>query len=143
VTLPDYAGLPFLDVALERRDQGGAAPVEFLRSMEAAAGSAPPFPPERGGLAGISYRIQGSGPSLGLLPLALAPSQWEPLLPQLSKHFTTIALGGPYLGYMPVLEGRGQASGYVRIVRNLIDEVALRPGEAILDAGCGSGVLDR
>jgi SAM-dependent methyltransferase len=143
VTLPGYAGLPFSDVAAERRDQVGVALVDFLRRMEAVASSALTLTHEYGELAGISYRIQGSGPPLVLLPLALAPSQWEPLLPQLSQHFTTITLGGPHLGYMPVLEGRGQASGYVRIVRNLIDEVALQPGEAILDAGCGSGVLDR
>jgi SAM-dependent methyltransferase len=143
VTLPHYAGLPFSDVAAERRDQVGVALVDFLRRMELVASSALTLTHESGELAGISYRVAGSGPPLVLLPLALAPSQWEPLLPQLSQHFTTIALGGPHLGYMPVLEGRGQASGYVRIVRNLIDEVALRPGEAILDAGCGSGVLDR
>src|SRR5215471_11869999 len=143
VALADYAGLPFSDVAAERRDQVGVALVEFLRRMEAPASSTLGATPDSGELAGISYRVRGSGPPLVLLPLAMAPSQWEPLLPQLSQHFTTIALGGPHLGYIPVLEARGQAPGYVRIVRNLIDEVALQPGEAILDAGCGSGVLDR
>jgi SAM-dependent methyltransferase len=143
VTLRDYAGLPFADIAAERRDQLGTALVEFLRRMEPKADGEVALTHEFGELAGIPYRIQGSGPPLVLLPLALAPSQWEPLLPQLNRHFTTITLGGPHLGYMPILEGRGQALGYLRIVRNLLEEVALRPGEAILDAGCGSGVLDR
>lgn len=37
----------------------------------------------------------------------------------------------------------GQAPGYLRIVRAVIEEVALRSGETILDVGCGSGVIDR
>jgi SAM-dependent methyltransferase len=143
VTLPDYPGLPFSDIAVERRDQLSVALFDFLRRMEPNTGGAGALTHESAELAGISYRIRGSGPPLVLLPLALAPSQWEPLLPQLSQHFTTISLGGPHLGYMPILEGRGQALGYLRIVRNLLEEVALRPGEVILDAGCGSGVLDR
>jgi SAM-dependent methyltransferase len=143
VTLADYAGLPFADIAVERRDEISAALLDFLQRMEQRSGAAGAPTHGIGELAGLSYRIQGSGPPLMLLPLALAPSQWEPLLPQLSQHFLTIALGGPHLGYMPILEGRGQTTGYLRIVRNLLEEVALRPGEAILDAGCGSGVLDR
>jgi SAM-dependent methyltransferase len=143
VELPNYPGLPFADIAVERRDQLSVALFDFLRRMEPNAGDAVALPHEFGELADISYRIQGSGPPLVLLPLAFARSQWEPLLPQLSQHFATVTLGGPHLGYMPILESRGQASGYLRIVRNLLEEVALRPGEVILDAGCGSGVLDR
>jgi len=143
VTLSDYAGLSFADMAAERRDEIGAALLDFLQRMEQKSGAAGALTHGAGELAGLSYRIQGSGPPLVLLPLALAPSQWEPLLPRLNQHFSTIALGGPHLGYMPILEGRGQASGYLRIVRNVLEEVALRPGEAILDVGCGSGVLDR
>ncbi len=144
VALPNYPGLPFADIAVERRDQLSVALLDFLRRMETGGAGGPvALTHEFGELAGIPYRIQGSGPPLVLLPLALAPSQWEPLLPQLSQHFATITLGGPHLGYLPILEGRGQALGFVRIVRNLLEEVALRPGEAILDVGCGSGVLDR
>ena len=32
-------------------------------------------------VAGITYRIQGAGPALVLLPFFLAPSQWEPAIP--------------------------------------------------------------
>jgi SAM-dependent methyltransferase len=144
MTLPNYTGLLFADVAAERKEEISPALLEFLRRMEQKEPSrAVTTAAESGEIAGLSYRIRGSGPPLVLLPLALAPSQWEPLLPQLSQTFCTITLGGPHLGIMPILEGRGQAPGYVRLVRNVLHEVALRPGEAILDAGCGSGVVDR
>jgi SAM-dependent methyltransferase len=42
-----------------------------------------------------------------------------------------------------MLESRGQAPGYRGVVQRVIDAVQLRPGEVILEAGCGSGVLDR
>lgn len=144
VTLPDYLGLPFADMATERHDIIAPALLDFLAQREHQSPStvrALPF--GAGEIAGLSYRIAGAGPPLVLLPLALAPSQWEPLLPRLCEHFCTITLGGPHLGYLPPLEGRGQAPGYVRIVRNMLEEIALRPGEVILDVGCGSGVLDR
>ena len=41
-----------------------------------------------------------------LLPLALAPSQWEPLVPLLSQHYCTITVGGPFVGSVAALEGR-------------------------------------
>ena len=94
-------------------------------------------------MAGISYQIRGSGPPLVLLPLGFAPSQWEPLLPTLSKRYCTITLGGAELGVAPFLENRGRAPGYLRMVRTLMDEVQLQPGETILDVGCGTGVLNR
>lgn len=51
--------------------------------------------PERSGEhAGFFYRIQGEGPPLVLLPLGLAPSQWEPLIPMLAPHYCTITLSG-------------------------------------------------
>ena len=143
-TFTDYPGLPFADVAAERRHEIEPVLVEFVQRMEKQFPSTACTPPARiGEVAGLSYRIMGAGPTLLLLPLALAPSQWEPLLPGLSQHFCTIILRGPHLGYLPLLEGRGQAPGYVRVVRNVMEEVALRPGEVILDAGCGSGVVDR
>jgi hypothetical protein len=40
-----------------------------------------------GEIAGISYRIRGAGPPLVLLPMFLAPSQWEPLVPRLSERY--------------------------------------------------------
>ena len=144
VTLSNYAGLPFADVAVERGDEIGQTLLNFIQRLDqkhptpSVALKAGP-----GEVAGISYRVAGAGPPLLLLPLSLAPSQWDPLLPLISERFCTIALGGPQLGIMPILEGRGQAPGYLRIVRNVLHEVALQPGEKLLDTGCGSAVIDR
>jgi SAM-dependent methyltransferase len=144
VTLADYPGLPFADVAAERGDEIGARLLSFMARLDQdRSTSSVVLGPESGEVAGISYRIQGSGPPLVLLPLSLAPSQWDPLLPRLREHYCTIVLGGPHLGIMPILEGRGQAPGYLRIVRNVLQEVALRPGERVLEAGCGSAVIAR
>jgi hypothetical protein len=53
------------------------------------------LPVGEGDVAGVSYRIQGSGLPLVLLPLSLAPSQWEPLIPTLSTHYSSITLVVP------------------------------------------------
>jgi hypothetical protein len=65
-----------------------------------------------GEIAGISYRVQGVGPPLVLLPLELSPRQWGPLIPALAAHWTTITLGGAHLGSVASLEERGR-SGYI------------------------------
>jgi SAM-dependent methyltransferase len=38
---------------------------------------------------------------------------------------------------------RGRTAGYLGVVRCLIEEAELRPDESVLEAGCGTGVLDR
>jgi ubiquinone/menaquinone biosynthesis C-methylase UbiE len=101
------------------------------------------LPAQEGEVEGISYRVQGAGAPLVLLPLGLAAAQWEPLLPRLSAQYCTITLGGAVLGSVASLEARGQSTGYLGVVRHLIEAVHLQPGETILDVGCGSGVLDR
>jgi SAM-dependent methyltransferase len=93
--------------------------------------------------AGISYRIEGSGPALILLPFFLAPSQWNPAIPRLAEHFTVVTLGGPHLGGVASLEDRAQMPTYRAMFRTLIDILAPRPGEKILEIGCGAGSLVR
>jgi len=98
---------------------------------------------ESGEFAGITYSIEGSGPPLLLFPLGLAASQWEPLMPQLMEQYCTITLGGAHIGIVAFLEQRSSAAGYLRMVRNLIEDANLIPGESVLEVGTGSGTLAR
>jgi ubiquinone/menaquinone biosynthesis C-methylase UbiE len=140
VVLDDYAGATWADLAAERGDSIGAAMLEFLgrRGALPAAG----LPEQEGEIAGISYRVRGTGAPLVLLPLDLSPGQWEPLIPALSARYCTITLGGALLGSVASLEERGR-SGYMGVVRGLLDALAIMPGESVLEVGCGSGVIMR
>ena len=144
VTLDGYFAAVWSDIAADRADEVVAALLNFLAAQDQQTGLVPANLPEGDGeVAGISYRIRGAGPPLVLLPLGLALSQWEPLLPLLSERYCTITLGGAHLGFVAILENRGTSRGYQAIFRTLVDEINLAPGERILDVGCGTGVLDR
>ena len=73
-----------------------------------------------------------------MLPLELSPGQWGPLTLALAAHWTTITLGGAHLGSVASLEERGR-SGYIDVVRGLLDQLAIRSGEQVVEVGCGSG----
>ena len=125
-----------------------AAVLDAMRALLAAAERAHPAsrlsPAVRQGeVAGITWRIDGEGPALVLLPLLLAPRQWTPLVEALSRSYSVVRLGGPELGMVRLLETRGSTPGYLRIVATIVDEMALAPGERVLDVGCGTGALDR
>ncbi len=140
VVLEDYAGQTWADTALERGERIGRAMLEFLgrRGALPAAG----LPEQEGESSGISYRVRGAGAPVVLLPLDLSPGQWEPLIPVLSTRYCTINLGGALLGSVASLEERGR-SGYMGVVRGLLDALAIMPGESVLEVGCGSGVIMR
>jgi SAM-dependent methyltransferase len=140
VVLADYAGLTWADLCADQ----GAAIDAALRAFLARGDALPPvaLPEQDGEVAGISYRVRGAGRPLVLLPLDLSPGQWEPLIPALSARHTTIALGGALLGSVASLEERGR-SGYMGVVRALLDALAIQPGESVLEIGCGSGVIMR
>jgi SAM-dependent methyltransferase len=140
VVLSDYAGHTWADIAAERGDSIGTAMQQFLIRRDAPPATG--LPEREGEVAGIFYRVRGAGPPLVLLPLDLSPGQWEPLIPTLSAHYCTITLGGVLLGSVASLEERGR-SGYIGVVRALLDALAIAPGETVLEVGCGSGVIMR
>jgi SAM-dependent methyltransferase len=141
--LRDYAGLTWSDLAVERGGEIGGAMQDFLGRRESRQPlPAPGLPEQEGEVAGISYQVRGAGPPLVLLPLDLSPTQWTALIPVLAARWCTIALGGVHLGSVASLEERGR-SGYITVVRSLLDALAIRPGEQVLELGCGSGVIMR
>jgi ubiquinone/menaquinone biosynthesis C-methylase UbiE len=60
----------------------------------------------------------------------------------LSTRYCTINVGGPLLGVVRILEGRG-CSNYLTLARNVLDLVGIQPGEVVLEVGGGSGVVVR
>jgi SAM-dependent methyltransferase len=137
--LDGYEAEGWADTAADRTGELIEAMTVFLAGHTADA----PKPAGEGSHAGVSYRIAGSGPALILMPFFLAASQWAPAVPELAKHFTVITVGGRHLGGVAMLEDRAQAPSYRAMFRGLVDAMAPRPGENILDVGCGAGSLDR
>jgi ubiquinone/menaquinone biosynthesis C-methylase UbiE len=115
--------------------------MDFLSGMDQNHPS--PLRQGKGEFAGITYRISGRGQPIVLLPLGLAPSQWKPIVEKLGERYCIITLGGAALGFVAVLESRGWSTGYLRIVRSLIEEVDLRNGDSVLEVGCGTGLISR
>ena len=137
--LPDTAS----DVVADHMEEIGAAMLDFLAGIDRRRETRPvALAEEEGQVAGILYRIQVSGPPLVLFPLAYSPSQWDPLLQFLSQSYCTITVCGANVGPVFNLETRAKG-GYLEAVQRVIAEAELRPGERVLDVGCGPGSLDR
>ena len=139
--LAEYSGLLWSDIAADH-------PRELIRTVLAASASsriphAPSSLPKEGEIYGITYRTCGEGPPLLLFPLALAPSQWDPVLDALSAHFTVILLGGAELGMVAYLEARGKCIGYRETVLRVLERSHIEQACQILDIGCGTGVVTR
>jgi ubiquinone/menaquinone biosynthesis C-methylase UbiE len=143
--LRDYVSpTPYTDLAVDCTDDIGTAMTDFLARIDQRdATKTVALPEGQGEIAGISYRVQGAGSPLVLLPLSVAPSQWEPLLPRLTRRHCVITLRSPALGMIGSLEARGRTVGYLSVVGRLLEAAHLQPGEVILEVGCGTGVLDR
>ena len=139
LVLRDYECVPWSDLVADRRTEIAAGWLRFLDGLPLPALA---LSDSEGETSGISYRIRGSGPPLVLMPLDLAPAQWEPLIAELAPSYSTITLGGPLVGVIALLESRGR-SNYLAVIRALLDLVAIKPGETVLEVGGGSGVVLR
>ena len=135
VRLHDHADSAWADTVADRRSEVEAALREFFDDMTRQE-QVPEVHLQQGAgeVAGITYHVRGSGPPLLLLPLSLARSQWYPAVDTLAEHFTTIVLGGAFLGLVPSLEAR-MRGGYQTVVRNVVDATRPTPGESIVEVG--------
>jgi hypothetical protein len=135
VVLRGYVSTHWTDTVADRADQIAAALLTHLAEADRRS----PLPELRlageGEIAGLNYQARGSDPPVVFFPLHLAPSQWEPVLPALAKHYCTITLDGPHLGFAAILEQRAEG-GYGAVVDELIDAIRLAPGGVAVDVGC-------
>src|SRR5262249_11477492 len=139
LVLRDYEYLPWSDLAADR---GAEIAPSWLRFLDGIPLPALAMSEGEGEAAGISYRVRGSGPPLVLMPLDLAPSQWEPLIPDLGARYSTFTVGGPFVGMVSLLEGRGRSNS-LAATRMVLDLADVRSGEVVLEVGGGSGVALR
>ena len=143
--LAGYDAAGWSDVIADRTDDVVEAMVRHLGGLEGSPGASTPSsaPAASGEHAGLTWRIEGRGPALLLLPFFLAPSQWEPAVARLAERFSVVRVGGPRIGGIAALEDRARAPTYRAMFSTLVDLLAPEPGARILDVGCGSGALDR
>ena len=139
--LAEYKGFLWSDVAAEH-------PQAVIRTILAAAAAShlanvSSDLPKEGEIHGITYRTWGDGPPLFLLPLALAPSQWDPVIEALAEQFAVILLGGAEVGTVAHLEARGRCVGYREAVDRVLERSHIRQARQVLDVGCGTGVATR
>src|ERR1044072_8024537 len=117
IVLAGYDAPGWADVVADRTDEIVQAMSGFLGGLKA---DVPAKPSREGVHAGISYRIEGLGPALMLLPFFLAPSQWAPAIERLARQFTVITLGGAHLRGDSTFEDRAPAPAYQAMFPNLM-----------------------
>src|SRR5215468_2296284 len=143
VELRNYSSPAWADTIADRTADVTAAIRDFLVRVEREHGLPTTVTARgEGEIAGIRYRIHGRGPAVVLMPLSLAPSQWEPLLLRLSNDYAVIVLGGAHLGIISLLEERAR-SGYGELIAQVLDRTEVALGDAVLEVGCGSGAVAR
>jgi SAM-dependent methyltransferase len=143
VVLHDYYGTAWCDPAADRGNDVTAAMLAFLNATSEVDMAAPIDPDDADGeIAGITYRVTGSGEPLVLFPLSLAASQWDPIMSALSQRHRVVTLGGAYIGAVGFLAERARG-GYGAVVQAFMHEVAPMAGERVLEVGCGSGEVTR
>ena len=143
LVLENYFSPPWADPIRDRRDAIGNTMRKFIEIH--AHGDSQPManlPSPSGEYAGITYSCHGRGEPLLLMPLALSPSQWQPLIDQLSENFRVVILAGAPLGMVAHLETRAQSS-YMRVIDQLFHEMDVKPGQSLLEVGCGTGAIVR
>ena len=144
IVLNDCAPELWDDLARERTRELGDCILNFLASVDAEMPMAAiHLGGNRGMVAELAYRTMGDGPPLVLFPLGLAPSQWNPLLGELSARYSVIQISGAHVAPSSSHEKRIRSPGYFAIVKTLLDAVHIEPGATILEVGCGTGAVTR
>lgn len=141
VILKGYEAGGWADVAADRTDEVVTAMMSGLGRFPASMPD--PSATQHGSHAGLTYTITGNGPALLLLPFFLAASQWDPVVPQLARHFTVIRVGGAHIGGIATLEDRASSPTYLAMFDTMTAFLGVQDSHRILDVGCGSGALDR
>ncbi len=144
IVLSDCAPQLWDDLARERTRELGDGILNFLASVDEQTPMQAIAPVESAGMvAELAWRVMGNGPPIILFPLGLAPSQWDPLLPELSARYTLVLISGAHVPPSASHENRIRNPGYMANVKTLLDAVGIEPGAAILEVGCGTGAVTR
>ncbi len=142
VCLQNYHTTAWSDIGVERPEELCQHLISFFSSLPTRSKGVVKRT-KSGSVGGISFEIMGSGPPLLLPPFFLAESQWDPVLENLSKHFTLIVLGGAYIGGVAMLEDRAKLNSYKDMFSILTSRMQISINANLLEIGCGSGALCR